>query len=670
MSVTEGIPRPALTWLLVAQLLVIVPHLGHLPAWIIPLWLGCAFWRVQIYRMRAGYPPALVKLALMGLVGLGVYLSRGALVGLDAGVALLVAAFIIKLVEMHSRRDALVLIFLGFFVVVTSYLFESGPGMALFSLLPVCVLLAAMIGLQQRGLSVRPWPTLRLAGSLLLQAVPLMLLLFVFFPRLGPLWALPAPSTQGVTGLAESMSPGDIAELGRSAQLVFRATFDDAPPPRAQLYWRALTLERFDGRRWSQDALPASAAQLQQQPSGARLDYSVLTQPSGQPWLFALDLAQSRDAGIRQMSDQRLQYSRPVDRALLYRVSSWPQAPRDLQLDRWQQQRNLQLPTGGEPRSRQWAQQLAREHPEPQVLVQALLEHFAREPFYYTLRPPVLGEDAVDAFLFDSRRGFCAHYAGAMVFVLRAAGIPARVVAGYQGGEFGPGPNTVQVRQYDAHAWVEYWQAGRGWTSVDPTFQVAPERIEQGLEQALAEEGSFLEDSPFSPLRYRQLGWLNEARMLLDALDHGWQTWVLNYQGERQQGLLERWFGDLGRAALVGLLGGGVLVLLGLALLLLKPWRQRREPLLRLQAQFERQLARHGLRRSPGEPAQAFAERAARSLPAQAAAIRGFARLFVAQRYAGQPPSAAELRQILWLLRRTLPWRRQPTPGQGEEQNP
>src|SRR5690606_30462786 len=212
----------------------------------------------------------------------------------------------------------------------------------------------------------------------------------------------------------------------------------------------------------------------------------------------------------RQMSDFRLERRRPVNQALLYNVVSWPEALREPDAIGHGRRSALQLPTRGNPRSRAWAVELRSRHGDPQALVATLLAHFNREPYVYTLKPPALGADSVDEFLFDSLRGFCAHYAGAMTFVLRAAGIPARVVAGYQGGEFNPAGNYLAVRQLDAHAWVEYWVEGQGWISVDPTYQVAPERIELGLEEAVAEERSFLEGSPLSPLRYRHVAWLNQ----------------------------------------------------------------------------------------------------------------------------------------------------------------
>ena len=652
------IPRISLTWLLVAQALVIVPHLGHLPVWVIALWLGCAAWRVQIFRMCVGYPTRLAKVGLMLAVAAGVIASRGSLIGLDAGVVLLIAAFVLKLVELRSQRDALVLILLGFFCVVTAYLFDDSLIAAVYSLLPVSALLAAMIGLQQSRLAMRPWPTLRLALGLLAQALPLMLLLFVFFPRLGPLWALPNPNTQALTGLSDSMTPADVAELSKSDELVFTATFTGALPPRSQLYWRALTLEHFDGRRWSQTPSVSRLNPVQWTPNGEPWEYSVIAQPSGRHWLFALDVARSEDGAVQQRRDFSLQSLQAIDQPMQYPVRSWPAVLRDAEVPLSSLTDSLQLPADGDPRSRAWARELQALNPSTEALVQALLKHFNREPYYYTLKPPAMGIDSIDEFLFRTRRGFCAHYAGAMTFVLRAAGIPARVVAGYQGGELNPQGKFLTVRQFDAHAWVEYWQAGQGWTSVDPTFAVAPERIEQGLEQALSGEQSFLADSPFSPLRYRQLAWLNQLRLGWDNLNYGWQRWVLGYQGTQQLQLLQRWFGRMdGQVLVLAMVGGGGLLLGLLALYLFKPWRREHDPLLSQYRRFERLLGRHGLVREPAEGPRAFAERAARQLPAQAVAIWAFFAAFEAQQYGLVAVDARTLAQRLRELRRDLPWR-------------
>ncbi|WP_339490627.1 transglutaminase TgpA family protein [Pseudomonas sp. EL_65y_Pfl2_R95] len=658
MNNQQTIPRVSLTWLLIAQLLVIIPHLGHLPLWVVGLWLGCAAWRVQIYRMRARFPNGWLKAGLILGAGAGVFLSRGSVVGLDAGVVLLIAAFVLKLLEVRTRRDALVLIFLGFFSVVTAYLFDDSMLTAAFSLLPVCALLAAMIGLQQSALATRPGSTAKLAAAMLLQALPLMLLLFIFFPRMGPLWSLPGANSKGVTGLSDTMAPADIAELSQSSELAFRASFDGAVPARNQLYWRALTLDRFDGRRWSQSGFAQLPLQPVWQKQGEPINYSIVMQPSARPWLFGLDVAETTLEDTRMMSDFRLQRSRPVDRSLLYNLTSWPRAVREPAISPRALQRLLQLPDDGDPRSRAWAQQLKREYPQTEQLVQAVLHRFNRQPYHYTLRPQAVGVNSIDDFLFETRSGFCAHYAGAMTFVLRAAGIPARVVAGYQGGEFNPSGNYVQVRQFDAHAWVEYWQAGKGWTRADPTFEVAPERIEQGLEEALAGENSFLEKSPFSPLRYRNLAWLNQMRLAWDQLNYDWQRWVLGYQGTQQLQLFQRWFGKVdGRWLALSLVGGGALVLGLIALVLFKPWQQQRDAQQRIFLRFERLLARHALVRRPAEGPRDFARRAAQALPKQASQIEQFAVAFEAQRYAGQAASEQVLRKHLRNLRKALPWR-------------
>ncbi|MBP8236933.1 MAG: DUF3488 domain-containing protein, partial [Pseudomonas sp.] len=470
--------------------------------------------------------------------------------------------------------------------------------------------------------------------------------------------SLPVPNDKATTGLSDSMAPADIADLSRSAALAFRASFEGQTPPRSELYWRALTLDRFDGRRWSQSDYAEFAPGAQWLKRGEALSYSIVMQPSSQRWLFALDVAQTSLEQTRQMSDFRLQRRQPVDRSLIYQVTSWPEAQREPQPPQEALRHALQLPDQGEPRSRAWAAQLKREHAQPEQLVQALLSHFNREPFAYTLTLPTLGVNNIDVFLFETRSGFCAHYAGAMTYVLRAAGIPARVVAGYQGGEYNPAGNYVQVRQFDAHAWVEYWKAGKGWVSVDPTFQVAPERVEMGLEEALAGEQSFLEDSPFSPLRYRNLSWLNELRLAWDNINYGWQRWVLGYQSQQQLEFLQRWLGRVDAQSLVlGLVGGGSLLLGLLALWLFKPWQRERDVQQRLFRRFETLLARHGVPRKPGEGPRDYAARAAQQLPEQAQAITAFASAFEAQRYAGQALAPAQLRMHLHVLRKALPWR-------------
>lgn len=647
-QVRDDIPRISLMWLLIAQALVIIPHLLHVPLWLIGVWLGCAAWRVQVFRMRWPFPNAWVKAALMIGSGFAVYLSRGGLVGLDAAVALLITAFILKLLEVRTRRDALVLIFLGFFTVVTSYLFADSLLAALYSLLPVLALLAALVGLQQSGFAREPLAPLKLASKLLAQAIPLMLLLFVLFPRLEPLWSLPQPKDKGTTGLSSSMTPGDLAELGQSAALAFRARFDGAIPAQSQLYWRALTLPNFDGRSWSvSERFEASEPQWQAQ--GESISYSIIMQPSTQPWLFSLDVGSSEQEDIRLMNDFRLQRRTPVNRTYQYQATSWPQALRQPQLNQRQQQEFLQLPRTGNQQTRDWAQRLREQYRDDDALVSALLRHFNQEPYHYTLKPPLLGRDSVDEFLFSSLRGFCAHYAGAMVFTLRAAGIPARVVAGYQGGEINQAGQFVQVRQFDAHAWVEYWQRGQGWRSVDPTFEVAPERIERGLQEALQDESELFQGDIFSPLRYQHIAWVNQLRMSWENLNHSWQTKILGYQRDSQQAWLKQWFGKVDWQVLgLTLVASAALIIALIVLWMFKPWQRQTDPVQRILNHFQRVLRRRGFNRETGEGLRDFYQRIHQQLPeSQQQAVKVFIETYEQQQYAEQGQDLASLQRAL-----------------------
>ena len=647
-QVRDDIPRISLMWLLIAQALVIIPHLLHVPLWLIGVWLGCAAWRVQVFRMRWPFPNAWVKAALMIGSGFAVYLSRGGLVGLDAAVALLITAFILKLLEVRTRRDALVLIFLGFFTVVTSYLFADSLLAALYSLLPVLALLAALVGLQQSGFAREPLAPLKLASKLLAQAIPLMLLLFVLFPRLEPLWSLPQPKDKGTTGLSSSMTPGDLAELGQSAALAFRARFDGAIPAQSQLYWRALTLPNFDGRSWSiSERFEASEPQWQAQ--GESISYSIIMQPSTQPWLFSLDVGSSEQEDIRLMNDFRLQRRTPVNRTYQYQATSWPQALRQPQLNQRQQQEFLQLPRTGNQQTRDWAQRLRGQYHDDDALVSALLRHFNQEPYHYTLKPPLLGRDSVDEFLFSSLRGFCAHYAGAMVFTLRAAGIPARVVAGYQGGEINQAGQFVQVRQFDAHAWVEYWQRGQGWRSVDPTFEVAPERIERGFQEALQDESEVFQGDIFWPLRYLHIALVNQLRMRWENLNHSWQTKILGYQRDSQQAWLKQWFGKVDWQVLgLTLVASAALIIALIVLWMFKPWQRQTDPVQRILNHFQRVLRRRGFNRETGEGLRDFYQRIHQQLPeSQQQAVRVFIETYEQQQYAEQGQDLASLRSAL-----------------------
>lgn len=646
------LPTRPLAWVLAAQALTLVPLCLEVPLWLAGLWLACVAWRWGVARSASKGPPLWIKALLMAATLAGLYLSVGTVLGLEFAAALLVAAAVLKLLEVQGPRDVRVLVMLGFFCLAVGYLFDASLAWALYSLLPLAALLATLVVLELPAEAARGLAPLRRAGAMLGQSLPLLVVLFVAFPRIGPLWSLPMPGNRAQTGLSDTVAPGDIAELARSADLAFRVAFQGAAPPRQALYWRALTLDRFDGSRWTQSDPGAVRQGASWQPQGDAFRYQVIQEPSGQPWLFVLDTGQVENAVARPGYDLRWQRPRVIDQSLTYSAQSWPRAVREPTLGDAARRQALALPSQGNPRSRALAARIADTHSEPANRVTALLRMFNEQDFHYTLRPPALGADSIDGFLFDSQRGFCLHYAGGLTFLLRAMGIPARVVIGYQGGEFNPRGQYWSVRQYDAHAWVEYWVAGRGWISVDPTAAVAPQRVEAGLAQALAADEPFLADSPFSALRYRQFPWLNDLRLGWENLNYGWERWVLGYQESQQRQWLSRWFA--GYSGWVLPLGGS-LALIGLALVVLRPWRQRQaDPQLRQYAAFERLLARQGLFRAPGEGPHDFARRAGQALPSQAAEIEAFTQAFARSRYGADPGAQDDIEPALHRLRRQL----------------
>ncbi|TVP92116.1 MAG: DUF3488 domain-containing protein [Pseudomonadaceae bacterium] len=666
MSFAGLIPRNSLAWLLTAQMVVLLPHLPRLPFWVAMIWIGCALWRVQIQRMRWRYPGTVFKVFALMAISAGTFQAQGTLIGLDAAVMLLLLLFMLKLLEMRNPRDALVVIYLGFFIIATAFLFDQGIPITLYQCFSLLVLVSALVGLQQSPGRNDPARAMRTAGVLLLQAIPLMLVLFMLFPRIGPLWSVNAPGQGATTGLAESMSPGDIADLARSSQLAFRVSFDDEIPAHSDLYWRALTLSTFNGREWSHSQLSSQALTRPWQPEGESISYQILTGASQQQWAFSLRGATTTDDSLILTRDFMLQARRPFTQTTAYRATSWPDSVLDPDgLDPLQERLYLSLPRDVDPRSRAWAEELREQHPEDEDLVAALLQHFNREPFHYTLRPPTLGRHTNDEFLFDTQRGFCAHYAGAMTFVLRSAGIPARVVAGYQGGETNPRGNYVLVHQFDAHAWVEVWLPGQGWVSVDPTFQVAPERIELGLQQALQGEGSFLEGSPLSAARYRNIDWVNRLRLGWDEANFQWQMRVLNYQSERQGDFFRRWLGtaDWQRVAVVLLLAAAM-VMIPLALWTLRPGKRARDKRKRAWQLLDRRLQSLGLQAQRGEGPRAWQQRLSAALPQQGEAIDAFFAEYERLTYASQDtPDKLQLQlldQRLKTLLRALPRRRPP----------
>ena len=621
---TNSITYSGMLWLLAAQWVVMLPFVRYLPWWLIPIMVASVIWRLRVLKGYSAQPSALLKTCLV-LIGVGgLVLSGLPFPSLDIMLAVLLLGFAFKSLEVLTLRDGVIVIFLGYLLVALHFIYTQTILAALYGVLGMTLLTGALIGIQPSVTVLNPLQTvrshLRLAALMLLQAIPLMLIIFFLAPRLPPLWSLPMMPGQTKTGISERMTPGDIAELTRSSELAFRVTFNSKRPKQSQLYWRGLTLNHFDGKTWQQlpddydfvtfknqvkgeYALVNKSYELRGDP----IEYEALYAPSGQPWLFTLTPALNIEGDVIRAADYRVMANAITQSPVLIKASSYPHTIRDIKLTHTQRRLASQLPQGSDPRTHELAQQWWRESGQNvERYIERILAYFSHQAFYYTLSPPLLGErDTIDGFLFDSRQGFCSHYAGSLVFLLRAVGIPARVVVGYQGGKWNEQGNYLAVHQYDAHAWVEVWQPERGWVEYDPTTAVAPSRVTEGLDAFLAQEEGLLRQS-FRAVQ-SNLPWLNNLTQQLDHLQYQWQRWVVGYDHTTQANVLRKWLGDFSitTLALVILsLFTGLGVIWGAWLGL---WRKPKLTLEQhLSATLERLLAKHGFKREPAQTVSDF----------------------------------------------------------------
>lgn len=644
MNMGAPLSRAARHWQWLALLAAVAPQYDRLPLWLLLSVAVACLWRFERVEKHLGIPPLWLRVLLLAGGVAGVFVSHHTLLGPEGGVSFLIVSALLKMLESRTARDAFVSAVLDFFLLATAFLFSQSLGQTLYVGVASIVVVAALLVLQQRP-GIGPGRTLRRAGVLVGQAVPLMLILFMFFPRLPPLWSLNLTQAQARTGFSDSMSPGDVSSLSESTETAFRIEFEGAPPPPGELYWRGLVFSFFDGTRWSQgypltEQLPLPPRGLPgwaEEGDAAPLRYRVLLEPTDQPWLFGLGVSRSPTPKVGLTRDQRLVYREPVFQRLTYEVQSWPRARTDvLEMPEWMRRQALQLPAGGNPEARRLARRLRDSTASGARLVQEVLAMFREERFFYTLQPPALGDNRIDDFLFRTRRGFCEHYAGSFVFLMRAAGVPARVVAGYQGGEPGPGGEYWIVRQMDAHAWAEVWLPGQGWVRVDPTAAVAPQRIERGAAQ-VAQQREYWGDTAAGALRHNNYRMLRQLRAMADYVNYRWHRDVVGYDSDRQAGLMERLLGDSGLLRRLLVMGAALAAVAAvLFLLALRGRRRELHPLDRLYRRWCARMARLGVAREPGEGPADFARRVAVARPAQAEEAREFARLYMALRY--RPP--------------------------------
>jgi transglutaminase-like putative cysteine protease len=487
-------------------------------------------------------------------------------------------------------------------------------------------------------------------------------------PRLGNLWALPSPGGNAKTGMSDSMSPGDFSKLSKSGGVAFRVSFNGRRPPQEALYWRGPVLSLFNGRQWVQSfaaqnisrfsgsrqvVWPSHGQSLRSDPfapawlvaskaNSPPVEYTITLEPTYQTWLFSLPLVsslqvntQGQDMNLGVTRDFRLTSSKPINQRLIYTLRSSTDFYINAKgLSQQERKRGLQLPANYNPQTRANAQQWRETSASDEDYIERVLEHY-RQTFIYTLEPPKLGKHTVDEFLWQQQQGFCEHFASSFVVMMRAAGIPARVVTGYQGGEYNAADNYLVIHQYDAHAWTEVWLPGKGWVRIDPTAAVAPERVQQSLGD-LQTEGV---EGLLSLGRYRHLRLVAQLRQEWDAVNYRWHQLVIGFDGEEQKRFLWSLMGDVSPLKIILLLLGVATTVLGLISLHLW-WRNRPEPLNpidRYFLRFEQLLARRGVSREVGEAPNHFADKAKQTLPKSANAIDNFMLIFNQAQYQ-QPP--------------------------------
>ena len=651
--------RNGLFWVLFAFGAVIALHLDHLPAWITALAVACIGWRILEYRGAVPFPPRLLKVVFVAACVAGLAATYPSLLGLEPMVSMLLAGFGLKLLEMVHKRDAVVLVYLAYFAAAIDCVFTQDVSAFILVLLSFGVTTTALVSINQSkscGFSIG---SAGIAAKMLATAVPLMLVLFLVVPRLGSLWAIPGPKNQARTGVSDSMSPGEFTSLVGSDDVAFRVRFDGEVPPRARLYWRGLVLSDFDGRSWTQADFygpdrPILDRRLEDgiERLGEPVRYTLTMEPTHRNWLFALSTPATTEPGIRRMRDSRLVSVDEIGVRRNYEIRSWLDYLLEPDgLHPYRDELERALPPGFNPQTVEIARQWARETPGAEALIARVLGLF-NESFVYTLEPPPLGRDSVDEFLWETRRGFCEHFASAFAVFMRAAGHPARVVGGYLGGEVHPTEGFVTVRQFDAHAWAEVWIEGQGWVRIDPTAAVAPERVEMSLADLFGDDDLFLADSPLSLLRFRDFGLVNWLILQQNWVEYAWATWVLGYD-RRQAEFLKNLLGRVD-ALRLGLLFAAAAAISFLPYLLVRLARRRREkpdPRDALVRRFCDKMARAGLPRRRGEGIVDYADRVARERPSLAPEVMAIARAYVGLRYEEREPGqTGELRRMVQRL--------------------
>jgi len=630
-----------------------LPHVQRIPSWIMVLFLLLTAWKLysssQVNLTKKKFTITRISFFILMVMGItGIYFHFGTIIGRNAGVSLLVLMAGFKIIEINQERDFYVTCFLGYFLVATNFLFTQTIDTAIYMSCTVLVMTLSLVTFNDYQQKLSYKASGKIAATLLLQSIPVMLILFVLFPRIsGPLWGMPDDAHAGLTGIDDEMSPGSISQLILSNKVAFRVDFKNTQPEQSLLYWRGPVLWHTDGKKWirgESDYPDATPLQIMAEP----VAYTVTLEPHNQKWLYALDMPeQNPELGLDQSwmtSDFQLLTRKPVRQRVRYDMISYPEYRiRSLRDD--EQRKSLQLPRQQHSQTKILIGQWKSEGLSKNQIIERALKLFSEDEFYYTLNPPLLKGDRVDQFLFETKQGFCEHYASAFVVMMRAANIPARVVLGYQGGEYNPIGDYFVVHQRNAHAWTEVWLEGQGWSRVDPTAAVSPLRIIEGIESALPDDIVGLSLAFSQNILAREL-W-QRLRYSWDAVNNQWNQWVISYGPKRQRELLGQFgFKDINWSSMIFLITAFVaVILIYTAFNLLKFTPEKRDPVKCLYNKFCKKLSRCGIHHVAHEGPSDFAKRATLKRGDLARQINNITDIYIAIRYGSnnaQIPSLQE----------------------------
>jgi len=615
-----------LGWLCGCLIFVMAPHAMRVPWWLTALSMCLFGWRAYVAISQRRLPSVwiLVGVALLGMLAIG--LEYRTIFGRASGIALLMVLAGLKLLEMRTHRDATMVVFLCYFLVLTNFLYTQSIPTAVIMFGALVAITGALVSFSAPHRSALA--DLRTAGLLLMHAIPIAAVLFVLFPRVqGPLWGMPQDAYSGVTGLTDTMSPGTLSQLSVSDAIAFRALFKGRAPSPRQLYWRGPVLWDFDGRTWRTG--PRRWRTADEVTGGeARFEYSVVLEPHNRNWLFALETAASLPPNSWLSNDGQVMSNSEIRNRMRYDMVSLAGGRRGGEETQGSLARATILPSNFNPRTLALAQEWRRTIGNDDAILRHAIGWLRDQRFIYTLLPPALGRDSVDEFLFDTKRGFCEHFSSAFVVLMRAAGVPARVVTGYQGGEFNPLDGYVTVRQSEAHAWAEVYVQARGWVRVDPTAVSVPGRVDSGMANSVPS------GDPVPFMMRADLAWLKSMRYNWEALTNRWNLWVLGYNTDRQREFLARiGFSDADWRNLATML----LTTVGLIIVVLLAWSLKRlvrpDPVQQLWLAFCRKLAAAGVERDPHEGPRDFTARAAQRFPHLASTIVAVGEHYIALRY-------------------------------------